>query len=109
MKKFLSMFLVCTLMLSVLIIPATAATGENDIDPCATVVKCAACTSETYETTVSEMRAVTVVSCTNGVLFTHGHSKEYRVTYLVCRNATCGLRVERSAVLKTNGRDVCLY
>ena len=108
-EKTLSLLLAIMVLMSILVIPAAAAMSESDVDPRATAVKCAACASETYETTVSEMRPVTVASCQNGVLFTHGHSKEYSVTYLVCRSETCGLRVERSAGLTANGKDICLY
>ena len=89
MKKILSMLLVFVLMLSILVIPASA--NGDDISPCAEVNQCPDCRYPTSKVTTSTYEeSYTIVRCTYHYGY-HKHTKHYtNPEYIVCNN--CGFR-----------------
>lgn len=106
MKKTLSLLLVFALMLTILAMPAAAATTENEVDPCALASQCIVCRSKVSFRTVKETRIETVEWCTDGHLFLHEHSVVYDVTYAVCSNGSCGAR---EIVAEEEYSSTCLF
>lgn len=89
MKKTLSLLLVFVLMLSILVVPASA--NGDDIAPCVEVAQCPECRNPTSTATSSTYEEYfTLVRCTYHYGY-HQHTKHYsKPEYIVCNN--CGYR-----------------